>query len=90
MFFSTICKRLIFHDFFFPFLLTWNPVGAKIQNATPPTVLALICVTTQQSYCRHAGFCRPSVKSVFSDPVKQINAKFGGKVPFFTHFSRFL
>ncbi len=43
--------------------------------------LALLCATTQQSYCRHDGVCRPSVKPVFSEPVKQI-AKFGGKLPF--------
>ncbi len=56
--------------------------------------LALLCATAQQSYCRHAGVRRPSsvvrpssVKPVFSEPVKQINAKFGGKVPFH-HISR--
>ncbi len=49
--------------------------------------LALLCATAQQSYCRHAGVRRPSVKPVFSEPVKHINAKFGGKVPF-DHISR--
>ncbi len=55
-------------------------------------LLALLCATAQQSYCRHAGVRRPSVrrpsvKLIFSEPVKQINAKFGGKVPFH-HISR--
>ncbi len=50
-----------------------------IQNLA---FLALLCATAQQSYCRHAGVRRPSVKPVFSEPVKQINAKFGTKVPF--------
>ncbi len=27
--------------------------------------------------------CRPSIKPIFSQPVKQINAKFGGEVPFY-------
>ncbi len=60
--------------------------------------LALLCATAQQSYCRHAGVRRPSVrpssivrrpsvKLMFSEPIKQINAKFGGKVPFH-HISR--
>ncbi len=49
--------------------------------------LALLCATAQQSYCRHAGVRRPSVKPVFSELVMQINAKFGGKVPFH-HISR--
>ncbi len=53
--------------------------------------LALLCATAQQSYCRHAGVRpsvrRPSVKPVFSEPVMQINAIFGGKVPFL-HISR--
>ena len=42
----------------------------------------LICVYLV--YCRHTGVRRPSpvvCKTVFSEPVKQINAKFGGKVP---------
>ncbi len=55
-------------------------------------LLALLCATAQQSYCRHVGVrrpsvCRPSVKPVFSEPVRHINAKFGGKVPFH-HISR--
>ncbi len=29
-----------------------------------------------------ASVCPSSVKPVFSEPVMQINAKFGGKVPF--------
>ncbi len=55
--------------------------------------LALLCATTQQSYCSQAGVRRrssvrrPSVKPVFSEPVKHIDAKFGGKVPF-DHISR--
>ncbi len=54
--------------------------------------LALLCATAQQSYCRHAGVrrpsvCRPSVKPVFSEPVRHIKAKFGGKVPLH-HISR--
>ncbi len=49
--------------------------------------LALLCATAQQSYCRHAGVRRPSVKPVFSEPVRYINAKFVGKVPFH-HISR--
>ena len=34
--------------------------------------LALLCATAQQSYCRHAVVRRPSVKPVFSEPVKHI------------------
>ncbi len=54
--------------------------------------LALLCATAQQSYCRHAGVRRPSsvrhpsvlpsVKPVFSETDKQINAKFGRNVSF--------
>ncbi len=55
--------------------------------------LALLCATAQQGYCRHAGVCGPSsvrlsvvrslsVKPVFSELIKQINATFGGSVPF--------
>ncbi len=36
---------------------------------------------------RPSSAVRPSVKTVFSEPVKHINAKFGGKVPFH-HISR--
>ncbi len=56
--------------------------------------LALLCATAEQSYCRHAGVRhpssvvrRPSVKPVFSEPFKQINAKFGEKMPIH-HISR--
>ena len=38
--------------------------------------------SAQQSYCRHAGVRRPSVNSVFREPLKQINAKFGGRYLF--------
>ncbi len=45
-------------------------------------IFSSACATTQQSDCRHVGIRRPSiVKPIFSEPVKQINAKFGGKVP---------
>ncbi len=32
------------------------------------------------------GVRRPSVKPVFSEPVRQINATFGGKLPFYHIF----
>ena len=51
--------------------------------------LAVLCATAQRSYCRHAGVRRPSAKPVFSEPVKQINVKFGGKVSFHHTFRRF-
>ena len=51
--------------------------------------LALFCATVQQSYCRHAAVRRPGVKPVFSEPAKEINAKFGGKVHVpFHHISK--
>ncbi len=50
---------------------------------------ALRCATDvmQASVVRPSVVCRPSVKLIFSEPVKQINAKFSGKVPFH-HISR--
>ncbi len=52
-------------------------------------ILALLYATAQQSHCRHAGLCRPSVspfvrktRFFFSEPIRQINVKFGRKVPF--------
>ncbi len=50
--------------------------------------LALLCATKQQSYCRHAGVRRLSIKPVFSETDKQIDAKFGGKVSF--HHSHYI
>ncbi len=32
--------------------------------------LALLCATAQQSYCRHAGVRRPSVKPVFKTQTR--------------------
>ncbi len=51
--------------------------------------IVLLCATARQSYCRHAGvssLARPSLvrktKGFFSEPIKQINAKFGGKIDY--------
>ncbi len=38
-------------------------------------LLALLCATAQQSYCHHAGICHASIKLIFSETVKRINAK---------------
>ena len=45
-------------------------------------ILALLCATTHQSYCRHTGVRPSSVKPDFSEAVKQINTTFGGIAPF--------
>ena len=56
-------------------------------------VLALLCATAQESYCRHAGVRspsvrRPSLKPVCSETVKQIKIKFWEKLPVHHHISR--
>ena len=70
--------------------LCWQSQAELKMTAGEP-FLALLCATAQQSYCRHVGVCRlsvhpsvrrPPVKLIFSEPVKQINAKFGGRVHF--------
>ena len=44
------------------------------------TFLAQLCAAAQQSYCHGAGVRRPTVKPVSLETVKQIGAKFVGKV----------
>ncbi len=70
------------------------------EKAQPPPFLALL-VFTQQSYCRSAGFRRPSVNKGFSETATWIGTKFYGKLPihnisrpffilfFFSNFSIF-
>ncbi len=63
-----------------------------------PGFLALLCATIKQSYCRHAGVRRPSVrpparhlsvKPVFSESVKRIISHFCVRLPFRYIFRQF-
>ncbi len=71
----------------------WTRIPFKLE-----WLLALLCNTAQQRYCRHAGVRRPSVKPIFSETVVHTNTKFCGYVPannisrpyfvlFFKHFN---
>ncbi len=42
-------------------------------------LIDLLCAIAQQSYSRHAGIRRPSIKPLYSEIVKRIKAKFWGK-----------
>ncbi len=66
----------------------WNKSWSLRDFSVHFWFLAMLCATAQQSYCRHVGVCSPSsIRKTFSEHVKHINAKFGGKVPFH-HISR--
>ncbi len=52
--------------------------GSKVESfgsrlKTPLAILALLCATAQQSYCRHAAVRRPSVVRPSVKLVKQAN-----------------
>ncbi len=72
---------------------SFNIGDPHIQGRLPLNVTCFfssaLCYCTAEllSSRGRPSVCRPSVKPVFSEPVGHINAKFGGKVPFY-HISR--
>ncbi len=65
------------HQVFLPLLCA--TAGAELLSSRL-TWASVLCASVRPSV-------RPSIKPIFSEPVKQINAKFGRKVPFH-HISR--
>ncbi len=74
--FGVLCTKL---QFLWLLLRTIYPYHAYLWLLSK-WFSARLSATAQQSYCRHVGV-RPSVKPVFSETIKRINAKFWDKLP---------